>query len=79
MKLTNKKLNKLILEDKRDNVIDEIVSIMEKQQIERQRIDYVINTLEELHDEVDHNEDPKLRKLLNVVMVLADIVIDAKK
>lgn len=79
MKLTNKKLNKLILEDKRDNVIDEIVSIMEKQQIERQRIDYVINTLEELHDEVDCNEDPKLRKLLNVVMVLADIVIDAKK
>lgn len=79
MKLTNKKLNKLILQDKRDNVIDEIVSIMEKQQIERQRIDFVINTLEELHDEVDHNEDPKLRKLLNVVMVLADIVIDAKK
>nr|DAR84705.1 MAG TPA: hypothetical protein [Caudoviricetes sp.] len=79
MKLTNKKLNKLILQDKRDNVIDEIVSIMEKQQIERQRIDFVINTLEELHDEVDHNEDPKLRKLLNAVMVLADIVIDAKK
>lgn len=79
MKLTNKKLNKLILQDKRDSVIDEIVSIMEKQQIERQRIDFVINTLEELHDEVDHNEDPKLRKLLNAVMVLADIVIDAKK
>lgn len=79
MKLTNKKLNKLILQDKRDSVIDEIVSIMEKQQIERQRIDFVINTLEELHDEVDHNEDPKLRKLLNAVMVLADIVIDGKK
>ena len=79
MKLTNKKLNKLILQDKRDSVIDEIVSIMEKQQIERQRIDFVINTLEELHDEVDHTEDPKLRKLLNAVMVLADIVIDAKK
>mgnify|MGYP000187159877 CR=1 FL=1 len=79
MKLTNKKLNKLIRKDKHDNAIDEIVSIMEKQQIERQRVDFVINTLEELHDEVDRNEDPKLRKLLDAVMVLADIVIDAKK
>lgn len=79
MKLTNKKLNKLIRKDKRDNAIDEIVSIMEKQQLERQRVDFVINTLEELHGEVDRDEDPRLRKILDAVMVLADIVIDGKK